>query len=231
MIKFHPDSNMLVEYANGALPWALCIGIKTHLQFCPTCKAQYDQLCTLGGVALADSKTEAVANDGFARLMARITGDQEIRVDHEASSPSKLEPKGEPIASQKHKLGELPSVVNKLIPDDFKWSKTSKTLKTGRLKAGQDEYEIAFHKITKGGQVVEHDHRGLEVTVVLQGSFSDENGVYHVGDFIVKQPGEVHRPTATKDQDCLCLSICEAPVKVTGLLGKFINPFLRVRPA
>lgn len=222
MIKFHPDTHMLVEYANGSLPWALCIGIKAHLQYCPDCKAQYEQLCALGGVALTDARHETVANDSFARLMARIDASQEISVDSTAVETNH---------AQKHKLGDLPAIVAKLVPDDFKWQKTSKTLKTGRLRAGQSEYEVAFQKITKGGQVVEHDHRGLEVTVVLQGSFSDENGVYHVGDFIVKQPGEVHRPTATKNQDCLCLSICEAPVKVTGLLGKLVNPFLSIRPA
>lgn len=221
MIKFHPDSNTLVEYANGCLPWAMCIGVKVHLHYCPSCKAQYEQLCTLGGVALGMAHEEPVADSSFERLMARI----------HASTPTTPMETVPPDHTPKLKLGELPKIVEKLIPEDFRWRRTSGTLRTGRLRAEQNEFEVAFHKISKGGQVVEHDHRGLEVTIVLQGSFSDETGVYHVGDYLVKQPGEVHRPMATKDQDCLCLSICEAPVKVTGLMGKVINPFLRVYPA
>ncbi|RYZ78888.1 MAG: transcriptional regulator, partial [Moraxellaceae bacterium] len=99
------------------------------------------------------------------------------------------------------------------------------------LVTGQNQYEVAFQRITSGGKVIEHDHRGLEVTLVLHGSFSDEGGVYNEGDFLVRNPGDVHRPTATQNQDCLCLSVTEAPVSVTGFFGKFINPFLTIKPA
>jgi putative transcriptional regulator len=127
----------------------------------------------------------------------------------------------------------VPKVIAKLLPRDgkLKWQRISSSLKTARLQTGQSQYEVAFQRISSGGKVVEHDHRGLEVTMVLCGSFSDEDGVYNQGDFLVRNPGEVHRPTATQNQDCLCISVVEAPVKVTGFFGKLVNPFLSFRPA
>jgi putative transcriptional regulator len=41
----------------------------------------------------------------------------------------------------------------------------------------------------------------------------------------------VHRPRATENQDCLCLTVVAAPPRVTGLFGVLINPFLRIEPA
>ena len=43
---------------------------------------------------------------------------------------------------------------------------------------------MALHKICAGGKTPKHDHEGLEYTVVLKGSFSDENAVYREGDFL-----------------------------------------------
>jgi putative transcriptional regulator len=66
--------------------------------------------------------------------------------------------------------------------------------------------------------------------VVLKVSFSDEDGVYHPGDFIVREAGEIHRPCATLNDDCICLSVLEAPIKLTGI-KRIFNPFLRFSPS
>ena len=231
MIHHHPDDNLLTEYASGSLAWALSLSVAAHMQLCPRCRQKVVTLNTLGGALLTSAVSEPVAADSFANLMARIHSG----ATSDNKTPKKIRPDHELHAAYKHEpmLNRLPKVVAKLLPPNgkLKWQRVSSALKTVHLVAGQNEYEVAFHCIRSGGTVVEHDHRGLEVTLVLHGSFSDENGVYSEGDFLVRHPGEVHRPTATLNQDCLCLSVVAAPVKVTGLLGVFINPFLSVNPA
>lgn len=230
MITHHPDDNLLTEYSSGSLADALGVIVCAHLQSCPHCRKRVEQLNKLGAAILNQSVVEAVQPESFAQLMARIRSEKSETAQRDIrSTPEQLHPSyaNDPL------LKHLPKVIAKLLPRDgkLKWERVSNSLKTARLKTGQSQYEVAFQRISSGGKVVEHDHRGLEVTMVLCGSFSDEDGVYNQGDFLVRNPGEVHRPTATQNQDCLCISVVEAPVKVTGLFGKLVNPFLSFRPA
>ncbi len=241
MIHHHPSTDILIEYANGSLPWAVNIGVAAHVQLCKKCQQQVQLLNNIGGAALQNTPSEAVSDELFSRVMGRI--DHHCEESQAKASTETLSTKeglgGEDSAfTPKTKRFtppltqvEVPAIIKKLLPGKIKWRRISGALKSARLVTGQKEYEVCFHKIRKGGTVVEHDHRGLEITVVLEGSFSDKNGVYQRGDFIVKKPGETHQPTAARNHDCLCLSICEAPVKVTGLMGFFINPFLNIKPA
>ena len=36
-----------------------------------------------------------------------------------------------------------------------------------------------------------------------------------------------HRPTADPGQDCLCLTVTDAPRRLTGWIGRWLNPFIR----
>jgi len=65
---------------------------------------------------------------------------------------------------------------------------------------------------------------------VLRGSFSDADGRYQEGDFLVRGPDDEHRPVAAADGDCLCLAVMDAPIRLGGLLGRLANPFLRIHP-
>lgn len=232
MIKHHPDDNLLTEYASGSLALALGISVCAHLQLCPQCRKRVETLNTLGAVILTNSVAEKVEAQTFSQLMTRIRERSANELAEQKISTHKSTTQKN-IQSRDSSLKNLPKVIAKLLPQDreLKWQRMSMSLKTARLITGQNEYEVAFQKISSGGKIVEHGHRGLEVTLVLQGSFSDEDGVYSEGDFLVRAAGEVHRPTATLDQDCLCLSVVAAPVAVTGFLGKVINPFLGFRPA
>ena len=230
MITHHPDDNLLTEYSSGSLANALGVIVCAHLQTCPHCRKRVEQLNKLGAAILNQSVAEAVQPASFDQLMVRIRSqNSETSACDKKSKSEQLHP----VYANDPLLKHLPKVIAKLLPRDgkLKWERVSGSLKTARLKTGQSQYEVAFQRISSGGKVVEHDHRGLELTMVLCGSFSDEDGVYNQGDFLVRNPGEVHRPTATQNQDCLCISVVEAPVKVTGLFGKLINPFLSFKPA
>lgn len=228
MIKYHPDDNLLTEYASGSLDVAPGLIVCAHLQVCPHCRQRVEQLNKLGATILTSSVAEAVQPDSFTCLMERIRNQPaaapaQPKTDLELHPNYACDPLFKPI----------PKVIAKLLPRDGKlqWQRISRGLKFARLVTGQNKYEVAFQRITSGNKVVQHDHRGMEITMVLCGSFSDEDGVYNEGDFLVRSPGEVHRPTATQNQDCLCISVVEAPVKVTGFFGKLINPFLSFKPA
>ena len=75
-----------------------------------------------------------------------------------------------------------------------------------------------------------HDHQGLEYTVVLKGSFSDERSVYTEGDFILRKPGQPHQPIGAQNGECICLSAQSAPIKLTGPFGFIMNRWLQIHP-
>ena len=237
MIHHHPDNNMLLEYASGSLNWAHSLVVAAHVQLCPKCAAQLQLLNGIGGSLLAASQPVGTSDpqqaDAFDKLMQRIDEDE---AGSRQTDTAAVKPSGAPLnKTRAHRdpiFSSVPPVVGKLLETNpaLKWRRLSKGLKEARLKTDQHQHEVAFHRISPGNKVAEHDHRGKEITMVLYGSFSDAEGVYTPGDFLVREPGEVHRPTATQDQECLCLSVVEAPVALTGFMGKLVNPFLSFRP-
>lgn len=229
MAKFHPSENTLIEYAAGNLASALSMCVAAHIELCPQCANRVHQLNSLGGSLLSSSKTARVNSRSFEQLMQRINATTK---SEQAKTPAQSRLELLEQAETPPPASHLPKVVRKLIHPDrpLKWKRVSPALKEAIITTGQSQFEVCFHKIKRGGKVAEHDHGGTEVTLVLEGSFSDADGTYSIGDYIEKQPGEVHRPMATQNEDCLCLSVSEAPVKVTGWMGKLVNPFISFSP-
>ncbi len=223
MIHFHPDDNILAEYSAGSLSTALAISVKSHLYMCSKCRERVSQLNLVGSALVMNANIEDEDKNyhkqTFSALMERIRSTPNDTFPHERD--------------QANSDPSLPPIIQSLIPErnQIKWHRVSPSLKQANLNTGQSKYEVCLHKISKGGKVAHHDHRGMEATLVLKGAFSDENGTYKAGDFILRYPGEKHRPCATQNQDCLCLSVTEAPVKLTGFLGTVLNPFLSFNPA
>jgi len=241
MNHFHPDIHWLTDYAAGKLPMSQALCISVHISFCSQCRKEVEQLNSLGGTIFSNSDSsnlestaelpaahseisESLRSQTLSLLNneALLTGSPGITAVSSANDePSNIEP-------------ALPRCLNKLIPngtDQLNWRKLGTAVSVARLAAGDTEREVALHKIKAGGCVGNHDHKGREVTVVLTGSFSDQEGQYLPGDFLVKNSGESHRPIASEDAECICLSVLEAPVKFTGPIARLINPFLRIHTA
>jgi len=239
VVNFHPSDNELIEFSAGNTDWALSICISSHIERCPTCARKLRSFNKIGGATLSKCTHAPLSNDCFSNVLNKIK--QNETEDHlQKGNTSPLAPTLSSVEKPKdqskysgHMLDDLPRVIQKLMPVNKRlhWKRIAPALHEAQITTGQDKYEVCFHKIKRGGKIAEHDHGGKEVTLVLRGSFSDEYGTYQAGDYLVREAGQTHRPLAAQNQDCLCLSVIEAPVKLTGLTGKLINPFLSFKPA
>jgi anti-sigma factor ChrR (cupin superfamily) len=79
-----------------------------------------------------------------------------------------------------------------------------------RLTTG--EPELALLRYAPGAEVPRHLHQGLETILVLEGSQSDENGLYEVGSLVANPEGSVH--SVLSEQGCVVLIQWTKPVKI-----------------
>lgn len=235
--QHHPDKNLLVEFAAGTLAPAQAIAISAHLHYCVRCRNEVATLEAVGGALLSitpeqtPKNTDATPMPSFDDLMTRIDEQDKTTTTVKNNSAS-LNASNEATQAHPALHQKLPRAVSKMLRNKpIQWKRVTAELKSSSLTAGQDQYAVSLQKIAAGGKVPEHDHRGSEMTVVLKGSFSDEDNAYQLGDFLLKNPGDIHRPMSASNEDCLCLAVEEAPVKLTGLLTRLLNPFLRIRAA
>jgi putative transcriptional regulator len=227
MISYHPDSRYLTDFATANLPLAEAVCVSAHLEFCGKCRAHVQQLTDVGGHMFARLQPEAVSEDSFAALMARVSaGAQE-----QAPVVTVQTPREElDETTQSHVF--LPRAVRRLVSgslDKLRWVQLGKALRVAPLQVSDESRDTAIYDIRAGGRMPEHEHRGEEITVLLQGSFSDADGSYSRGDFVVRHAGESHQPTATMDKDCICLVCLERPVRPRGLLYRLLEPLVNYR--
>ena len=224
MIKHHPSTALLTDYTVGSLSVAPAVSVTTHLKYCQQCRDSVGSLKQLGGALLCEAEPAQISNDLLSQTLDRLDADEgEMALAEGASEVHEFELSDE--------LKGIPEYLNQFLPrDGLNWRKLSSSVTVAPISVGETRYELALHKICAGGQTPVHDHNGVEYTVVLKGSFSDEDGMYSEGDFLTREPGDIHRPFATQHEDCICLSVLEAPIRLKGL-GRVLNPFMRFQPS
>ena len=210
----HPQPELLTEYAAGTLSLAQLACISAHFNYCHDCQRTAEQLQDVGA-ALFEAQDAAPVGDALLNtVLARLD---------EAPPLSYRRPRGERSQSG------IPALLQRLMSGDFSdlaWRKITSALSIAYLKTGDPNYEFALYQIKAGGTIPDHDHRGSEMTLVLEGGFSDDRGTYHPGDFTFRQASEAHAPRALPGQDCICLAVLDAPLRFTGWKHRWMNPFL-----
>ena len=82
--------------------------------------------------------------------------------------------------------------------------------------------------IPAGQAVPEHGHNGIELTLVLQGSFVDETDRFGVGDLEVADNDLTHVPVAGPGAPCICLAATDAPLRFKGLMPRLTQRLFRI---
>ncbi len=215
MATFHPELDLLTEYSAGTLPLAQSACISIHVSRCDHCRRIVGQLNELGAGLVESLDPEPVGDATLNAVLARLDEETPLRYERAAED-----------------AGNTPAILQRLMRGDFSdltWKNIGSALRISYLSTGDPDHEFALYHIRAGGRIPEHTHRGGEMTLILEGGFSDANGSYHAGDFIHRRPGDVHAPTALQSEDCICLAVLDAPLKFTDWRFRWMNPFLRLR--
>ncbi len=210
MIAYHPDKSLLADYSAGNMSFGPALCVTAHLEHCQTCHRELQDMTTLGAVLMEQQKAVDISPELFERVMQCIA-DDELDVSEQYVARGKR------------------SALDRFVPRDLQsvsWRGLGETLKSHEFDVGDPEHLVSLIRMRRGGAVPKHTHRGQEITLVLQGGFSDASGSYRVGDFIECNQDVNHQPVANQDEDCICLTSRSAPIKFTGPLLRTLNPFV-----
>lgn len=211
MANYHPTDELLMSYAAGREHNALGLMLACHLERCPVCLARARRFEALGGELLEDVAPASVHATVLDQVLNRLD---------------------EPMAELPLSAGPqtIPRPLRRFVSADYatlKWSGMTRSIREFKLPIKDAVYTAKFYRIAAGKELPVHTHRGNEYTLVMAGSFSDDSGDYHPGDFILADTYTTHQPRAWDREDCICFAVMDAPLKMTGFFGRLLNPFLR----
>ncbi len=210
-IKHHLTDALLMGYAAGALPEAFSLVVATHISLCDDCRVRASAYDALGGSVLDEAPGIALADDSLEATLARIV----------VKSPEA------PVAMRQ---GILPGPLAGYVgggPEAVKWRRIAGGVEQAILPTSR-RASARLLKIPAGAAVPDHGHRGMELTLVLQGAFRDATDRFGPGDIEIADETLTHTPVAEVGADCICLAATDAPLRFSALLPRLAQPFFRI---
>jgi len=233
MPKHHPDEATLLSYAAGSLTPGASLLMECHLARCEHCQARVREAEQLGGQLLENLQISPMAVMSEQALFALL--------DEPENQSEQSDGKNWPVSAsdnrsydvsdkEEQKPDWLPEWANALLPwvnKDTSWQRVAPGISQIRLQDDSFARDKAVRllKIAPGTCMPGHGHSGSELTLILQGSYSDENGRFCEGDVADLDPDIKHQPIADRDQDCICLIVTDAPLRFDGWVPRLMQPF------
>lgn len=208
-ITHHIPEALLRDHVAGRLPHVFSVVVAAHVSVCDECRAAIEAEEALAGILLERLAPGSLRADARARALAALDA---------APAPAA------PIA----RSGIFPApVMAALGGNPPRWRALGGGIRQQILTADA-EGSLRLLYIPPGRAVPEHGHRGLELTLVLQGSFSDAGGRFAAGDVEVAEDDVDHRPVAGADVACICLAATDAPLRFHALIPRLLQPLFRI---
>lgn len=205
----HVPDAMIAAYAAGTLAYPFSALVSAHVSLCDDCRARLEAHFVLGGLLLDDLAPVTVDDGTAERMLSRL----EAVPPPSAPSPARL-PYPAPLAD----------VIG---PRGPRWRSLGFGAKQAILWSGKAG-SVRLLLIPAGQAVPEHSHGGLELTLVLSGTFADETGAYEAGDLQVADEDLDHTPRATEAGPCLCVAATDAPLRFRSFLPRILQPIFRI---
>ena len=218
MIKHHPKLELIQAYVNGDLPASLSMGISMHAEMCPACQQKIVQLTEQAAAFSFEDEQHIFGGQAadiepsfdFESMIENITA-SDAQAQTTTATTKSITFKGQTFA--------LPTALNHVqLARTANVGKLSRT----RLQLDEEEVHSSLLHISAGGGVPEHTHKGFELTLLLDGSFSDDDGEYVKGDFIMLDASIKHNPISK--EGCLCYTVANDALHFTQGINKLLNP-------
>lgn len=214
-MSYHPEKSVLEAYAQGTLDDVTAFTIATHIETCPKCRSKVNELEESCGEELVNASTQTA--DSFEDMLTNILS---------------LEPSDEPFRPVRKptfievngKSFRLPLSLSRFREQIGEWKSYGGKVYSAPIEIST-EARVNLMYISEGVAIPQHTHKGLESTLVLHGSFSDEDGEYQVGDYLLKDASVKHSPFTKQGEDCLCLTVLTDPMLFTQGVARVFNLF------
>ncbi len=217
MPQHHPADDLLIAYAAGSQEEPLALVVATHLALCARCRSEVERLEELGGVLLDEQEPEALGESSLEHVLARLDEAAPEEPTQRAAATAPADPR-------------LPRPLRDYLGaglERLDWT-SYRGLEKVELLPEAHGFRTRLMRIKSGTAMPAHTHEGSELTLVLAGGFSDEHGHFLRGDLAEADASVDHRPVADPGEDCLCLAVTDAPLRLTGPFGRLLNPFLHI---
>lgn len=208
-IRHHIDPATLMAFSAGTLGEALSAVVAAHVSACPHCAHEVETMDMLGAAMLAGMPVPM--QDETVTLPAMPAAPATAAPETPVGADDLLIP-----APLRRRFG--------LTGKDIRW----KTLAPGvwhyRFNLGGAEAgDLRLLRIAPGNRMLEHGHGGTELTLVLEGAFSDTTGEYLPGDIQEVADEIEHSPVADRVSGCICLIASERPARFRGVVGRLVQ--------
>lgn len=211
-ITHHPADETLVALAAGALDAGRQYVVEAHTGACVRCRRAIALLVEAGGLLLDGVEPVSMGAAALQSALAQL------------DAPAKT------VAGARDAAFALPPVSEMLAaPDRGPWTWVGPGVHMRPLytpKAG--ETRVFLLKAAPGLGLPEHTHSGSELTVVLSGAFAHAGGRFAVGDCDDADDTDEHNPVVESGEACICLVAMDGQLKLQGLLGRMMQPFVRL---
>ena len=192
-----PDE-WIVSYASGALSEAHALVIASHCHFHPDLQKKVKTAEDIGGLLMEDSEPSSLSNDLFDDLMKKI----------DTLPANDFQPQNYPILTNSSFESEDNNERIYMMTDwtRLKWRLMGPGLSQVRLWTGPNDERLWLLKAKGGTKVPLHDHNGLEMTLVLHGSYHVGQDCYSPGMLEIADDDTVdHMPVIDQGDECICL--------------------------
>ncbi len=212
-VKHEIGDEFLASYAGGNMAEAFELVIACHLSLWAPARARYATMEAIGGAVLERESAEMSAGSLEATL-ARISG----------GAPIVPEPPRSP------ECAVLPAPLRNYVGgrlEAVKWRPVGMGVRQAVLPVAKGA-TARLLSIPGGCEMPDHGHRGLEMTLVLQGAYLDGDERFGRGDVEIADEHLEHKPVAAPGEDCICLAATDAPLRFNALLPRLFQPFLGI---
>jgi len=205
-IQHHLDDATLMSCAAGSQPEAFAAVVSSHLLVCPRCRSELKQHSLIGEALFEGLSPVPVTRE--APVVALGAGEADLG--------------GEEVTS------EIPPILKSALAGSSQqvpWRRMAPGVWHCPIPLSKGaQGDLRLLKVAPGTVLPEHGHGGTELTIVLEGSYTDAFGTFRRGDVADLGDDVEHRPVADAVEGCVCLVASDQKARFKGLVARLIQP-------
>ncbi|WP_425418203.1 ChrR family anti-sigma-E factor [Oricola indica] len=199
---------LLARFVAGTLPKPVAVLVAAHLELSPDSRMLVRALEASAGDLL--EAEEPLPLTAHKAMLDAVLASSSVGAG--------------PDEAEKQSCAVMPRVLRDFV------GYTADTIPWKTKMPGYREYDIgdvdgchvSMMWIKPGRKMPAHTHDGMELTLVLDGAFSDTKGRFGRGDISIADDSVDHRPMAENDRACIAFAVTDAPLRMTGPLHQRI---------